>query len=691
MSNHIGLRIFIYLGLLIVGIFLRLSRISTESISLEEYACIANLNVDGVINFISVQRNTYPYGGILFPVLQFLWAQIAGSNIVSLRIFSLLFWVATYILIVIFAHHEENRSRLPKGVSIIISVGLSFSPALIFLGQEARMYMGYIFFSWCAIISLYYFLIKHGSVGWGIVWTVSNICSLWIHHTGIVVWCIGALVVGLMGIFIPSIRRRLFYFAIVHFVVACIWVVWLITIPPQPPQLHQYYLTPTIRNLLEFPFAFNVVRFGGICPADPYLSFYYLPKSLGDFLRFSNKSFNFALIGISYLSIIGLVIGIFQVKVKESKSLLYLLSAFLLLPPLILFLIARVGPPAFTSRYLVFILPIHFFGLGIIAGSAKRFLRFGFIFLVILLLTYQIGYMFSGHWRMDWKGVGETIFKQASSKDLVIIRDPFWSKIFEINCPELALPVSDMYTYEGILEVATVYLSASLREDMLSSAVWVVVPDVYGEGEPVLLSHKDSQKFSISARMFPGEQRIWLYKILLNSIPPREEYSLLLPRLNLIVGRIFELSPEELEEFYRLHRYDHDRTQFHFIRTALVVAEKNKYFTAGELIMSAWDRNPNRILEDYKFFSDMGYYLETNGEDATAYLWEGVKCFLENDFETARSIFLDLSVVFPNDPLTYWLLARVYEKLNDVSKADWFWRKVFICSPILPLGWHLLY
>ncbi|MCX8066100.1 MAG: hypothetical protein N3G21_13185, partial [Candidatus Hydrogenedentes bacterium] len=46
---------------------------------------------------------------------------------------------------------------------------------------------------------------------------------------------------------------------------------------------------------------------------------------------------------------------------------------------------------------------------------------------------------------------------------------------------------------------------------------------------------------------------------------------------------------------------------------------------------------------------------------------------------------------FPNDPLTYWLLARVYEKLNDVSKADWFWRKVFICSPILPLGWHLLY
>lgn len=682
----------ILFGLLLFGIFLRLHRISTESISLEEYACVANLNEDSVLSFISIQRTTYPYGGILFPILQFLWSKFVGSGIVSLRIFSLLFWIATYTLIIMFAYYHEKKSRLPNGVSLVVAIGLSFSPALIFLGQEARMYMCYIFLSWCAIISLYHFSIKPNSSVWGLIWTLSNICLLWTHHAGILVWCVGALITGIMFITTPSIRRNLLYFAGIHLVVALGWLAWLLTIPPQPSELHQYYLPPNMKNLLELPFAFNVVRYGGICPADPYLSFSFLPQQLGEILRVSHKSLNTVVIGFSYLSIIGLGIGFFRSKDKEERNLFIILNTFLLLPPLILFVIAQIGPPVFTSRYLVFVLPLHFFGLGVLVAYAKRIFQISFILAIFLLLLYQIGYMASGPWRMDWKGVGNSILKQASEKDLVLIRDPFWTKIFEVNCPNFTLPLSDMYTYDGILDVAKVYLSTFTDSKEPSPSIWVIVPDVYGEGEPTLLSHTEAQIFSTSIRLFHGEQRIWLYRLQLNSIPPIEEYSLLLTGLDFILKEVSKETPKKIDQFYRIHRYDHDRTQFHLVRTSLALSRIGNYYTAGKLLNLAWNRNPNRIIEDYKLLSEIDSSILTSYLDlGIATLFEGVKCFSEGDFGFTRKLFLDLCSLFPNDPLPYWFLANLSEKSGDKNEADEYWRKVFICSPILPLGWHILY
>ncbi len=557
MSQRIKLNIvsiLTYLSLLVIGVLLRLYRISTESISLEEYACIANLNADSILNFVALQRDTYPFGGIFFPLLQFLWVRLVNNDIVSLRLFSLMFWVATYILIVWFISNEERKSNLPSGVSLLSAIGLCFSPAFIFLGQEARMYMAYVFFAWCSIISFYYLLLQANSSLRGLLWITSNGCLLWTHHIGIVLWCVEVLIAGILFIQKPIFRNSLLLLGIFHLVIAIFWFVWILTIPSQPPQLYQYYIAPSIKNLIEFPFAFNVVGYGGICPADAYLSFNYLPRSIGEILKASHRQFNLVLMIVSSLSVLGFIYSATLRAPEQKKLSLYLLSFFVFSPSL-LFLIARLGPPAFTSRYLVFLVPLHFCGLGILISPARKIFKKAFTLMVCLLLFYQIGYMVSANWRMDWKGVGNTISARGSHNDLIIIRDPFWTKIFEINSPDISIPVSDAYTYGGIIDMAKVYLS-SWWDRGLPVSVWVVVPDVYGEGLPTLMLHIDKSIFSVSVRMFPGEQKIWLYRLSLNSLPPYQPYTTLLSVFTKPLPLLLKQATQRIPQYYKAHRYE---------------------------------------------------------------------------------------------------------------------------------------
>ncbi len=685
-----NINLLLYISLLVIGVFLRLYRISTESISLEEYACIANLNAEGLFKFISLQRHTYPFGGILFPLLQFLWVRFAENNIVSLRVLSILFWVATYILIVGFVHREERKSTLPEGVSVFVAVGLCFSPALIFLGQEARMYMAYVFFAWCSIISLYYLLQKPESYLRCFLWCISNACLLWTHHAGIVLWCVEGLIVGVLFIRKFEVRKYLLLGGVFHFVLVLLWLVWILTIPPQPPELYQYYLPPTIRNLVEFPLAFNIVRYGGICPADAYLSFYYLPQPIGEIVRCSHKALNTLLLIISGFSILGFVAWTAQSIQNGYKLPLYLLILFTL-PPIFLFLIARLGPPVFTSRYLVFLLPFHFCGLGMLISPARKIFRLEFTLIVCLLLFYQIGYMVSAKWRTDWKGVGEVISARAGVNDLIIVWDPFWTKLFEINCPNVGIPVSDVYTYGGIVEIAKVYLS-SLRRDKINASIWVVAPDVHGKGVPTLMSHIENQYFSASVRMLPGELRIWLYKLDLTASPPTRFYTALLPAFTKSLPYLLEEETiEKVRNYYKQHRFDHDRTGFHLVRTGLVLAMNRKFSVAKDLITEAWNKNPNRIVEDCKFFSELVSEDFFENNVSLALFREGLKCYLEKDFTLAVDSFLQISFENPEDPLPYWFLAKAYDNLSNTTQADFFWRGVFNLEPILPIGWHLSY
>ncbi len=690
----------IFFLFLLLGILLRLYRISQESISLEEYACIANLNLPSLLEFIREQRNTYPYDGILFPLLQYCWGKYFGIGIVSLRLFSICFWIAFYLMFWFVLNQLEKQNKLPPQSKIIVAIGITLSPALIFIGQEARMYMAYMFFVWCSFFIFIYMLEKSQNTLYTLLWILVNQLLLWTHHLGIVIWAAEFLLLFLFQIKGNKNIKRILFLAGIHSILLLPWLFWIITIPPQPSELHQYYLKPSLGQLISFPFILNLVGKGAICPIGILNPWQYSYTTFGSFLHHSQTGFEIALIIFSAMGFLGLLYGGIKGILYKTKNHIpcFFISLFVI-PPIVLFIMAQVGPPVFTTRYIVFLIPLHFLGLSYFLQNIRKSLRLFALFFLITSLFYQFGIMTKSAWRMDWKQVGKTITETAGKNDLVIIRNPFWKTIFNINNPDFHIPVVDAYTEEGLTQLTSQYFASIKTRENTKTKVWIVIPDVYGTGLNIFPNILQQYKLPFFVYSFPGEQKIYLYLVTYSdNFIPQKIFTFHINTTKLI-RRLFRDFYNISERFYKQHLYDHDRTHFHFIRTALVLAKHKKYNSADYLLKYAWEQNPNLIIQTYKEFSNAFHFQKecnlllpsSQNTNISSMFWNGVQCFSEEDYEGALTYFSTLTKEYSEEPLFWWFHGNTYDKLGKTETADWSWSQLFHLQPLLPLGWHFIY
>lgn len=687
--------------LLIVGVLLRLYRISQESISLEEYACIANLNLNSVVHFISEQRNTYPYGGILFPLFQYFWGKCFGTEIVSLRLFSVCIWISFYLMFWFVLNKLERQGKLPDGTKIIVSIGITLSPALIFIGQEARMYMAYLFLVWASFF-LFMKVIEDISNNRIIIfWIFVNQMLLWTHHIGIIIWVTELLLLIALQYKKKSHIKKVFFIIVIHSLFSTPWLAWIFTIPPQPGQLHQYYLKPSIQELLSFPFALNIVGKGGICPIGIPYPWQFSSSIFETFLHYSQKGFELSLVLLSVLSLLGLLFGNIRSWIQKSVTfhISFLLLSLFIIPPLSLFLLARVGPPVFTTRYIVFLVPLHFLGIAYLLAQTRKLISRLLIILLIIVLLYPIGIMAQSSWRMDWKGVGKIISRNQGLQDIVIIRDPFWTPIFKLNNKDVSIPVTDAYTEEGLANIVQVYFNSLGPNPGKKTKVWIVIPDVYGTGLNTFPSILNQYGFSFFVHTLPGEQKIYLYQV--SPLQKRVYKNIFTINVDTkkLTRKFFKEASLLTDTFYKQHRYDHDRTGFHFIRCALELARYKKYKQAEHLLNYAWEQNPNQIIQIYEGFSmKVNFEQEcillnhaTAKKNLSSLFWNGIKCFSEHDYEGALPYFSKLTEKYSEEPLFRWFLAQTCDNLSDYPSANWNWFLLFHLEPVLPIGWHFIY
>lgn len=688
------------IALLIVGISLRLYRISQESISLEEYACIANLNIESISHFIHEQRNTYPYGGILFPLLQYFWGKFFGTGIVSLRLFSLSFWTAFYLMFWTALSRLEKQNKLPFGSKVIVAIGLVLSPSLIFIGQEARMYMAYLFFTWLSFFLFIEVVENLSNKKIIFCWIIVNQLLLWNHHIGVIIWATEFLLLLIIQCRNKVLLRKSFFLIAIHTLLLLPWCTWILTIPPQPGELHRYYLKPSLWQLLSFPFILNIVGKGGICPIGVMHPWQYSTTGLGAFLHHSQRGFEFALILFSVLGLLGLIYGYIQTWIKKESfhRVPFLFLSLFIIPPLLLFLLTRLGPPVFTTRYIVFILPLPFIGMGYFLPQTGKVISSFLMVPLVIVLLYPIGIMTQSSWRMDWKGVGKTISENSRAQELVILRDPFWMPIFKLNNKNISTPITDAYTEEGLIELTKTYFMALNDRENKHTKVWIIIPDVYGTGLNTFTMLLKQHGFPFFVQVFPGEQKIYLYQV----SPPQDllqqDIFTVNIEINKLIRKIFKEGNPLTEKFYQQHRYDHDRTLFHFIRCAIELARHKKYKQAGYLLKSAWERNPNLIIQTYEVFSStVNFEREcrlldsANLKNLPVLFWNGVKCFSEYDFAGAIIYFSELVNKYDTEPLFWWFFAQTYENLSQIDEANWGWTILFHLQPVLPLGWHFIY
>ncbi|MGC9054802.1 MAG: hypothetical protein ACP5KS_13075, partial [Candidatus Hydrogenedens sp.] len=363
------------------------------------------------------------------------------------------------------------------------------------------------------------------------------------------------------------------------------------------------------------------------------------------------------------------------------------------------FCLARLGPPVFTTRYIVFLIPLHFIGIAYFLSQSRKWIKWFAIVLLIVVLLYPIGIMSQSSWRMDWKGVGRIISQNQGMHDLVIIRDPFWMPIFRLNNEDISLPVTDAYTEEGLANLTQVYFNSLGTNQIEKTKIWIVIPDVYGTGLNTFPSVLKQYGFYFFVYTLPGEQKIYLYQI--SSLQKLKCENIFTINLDIkkLTRKLFSEASLASGIFYKRHRYDHDRTGFHFVRCAMELARLKKYNQAEYLLKHAWEQNPNQIVQFYEGFSTkvnfekecILLYYATSQEDLSVLFWNGVKCFAEQDYEGAFSYFAQLIKECNKEPLFWWFWGQTCDRLSNVTTANWCWSLLFHLQPVLPIGWHFIY
>jgi len=593
----------------------------------------------------------------------------------------------------------EKQNQLPIGVRVLVGIGIALAPALIFIGQEARMYMAYLFFVWASFFLFLKVLEDPFHIPTVLSWIVVNQMLLWTHHIGIIIWA-----TELLLLFILQVRRGNYLkwalgLITIHGFFLIPWLVWIVTIPPQPGELHRYYLKPSFWQLLTFPFFLNWVGKGGICPIGIARPWQYSMTGWGSFLHYSQSGFEFAMVLLSVLGFLGLLLGsIRSWKERKLSVVLFMLGLFVI-PLFLLFVLARLGPPVFTTRYIVFLLPLHFIGIGFLISQRKKIYFVCLSTLLVIVFLYQIGVMRESAWRMDWKGVGRTIDEYSGPQDLVIVHDPFWTPIFKLNNSNFSVPVTDAYTETGLVDLSRAYFNSLNLQRRKGVNVWLVVPDIFEAGLGNIPEILQKYNLPFFVRVFPGEQKIYLYQISAPTHIVKQNFFTIWIDTKRILMRLFKDDSHRVEMFYKQHRYDPDRTSFHFIRCALELSRQKKYKEAGYLLHYAWEQNPNQLLPFYEYFGktvnfedvcdiSIGVPREVN---VVSLLWKGTECFTQKDYKGAQFYFSKLTNECPDEPLFVWLLAQTYDRLNELENSNWAWVQLFSLQPVLPIGWHFIY
>lgn len=131
--------------------------IFTQSIRLDESQSLwaASHTFGGVLKFIALDVHTP-----LYPIMLHLWLTIFGYNIIAARILSLVFLL--FSLVVLWLILSENVERR---LMIISFVAVTFSPFLVWYGNEARMYTLFMFFT--LLNALFYLrMVSNPTEGW---------------------------------------------------------------------------------------------------------------------------------------------------------------------------------------------------------------------------------------------------------------------------------------------------------------------------------------------------------------------------------------------------------------------------------------------------------------------------------------------------------------------------------------------
>lgn len=639
----------------LAALALRLFLITRESLWWDEYASHVYLNAPSLLDFLRLNRTLDPLTLPVYYVFEYLWTHYVYDSVISLRLMSIGIGLATLPLVYVMG------KRLYGVRAGYVAVALmAVSPVHIHHSQGIRMYVVFIFLA-AALMWSFLRLLERSSMRSWLLHGFVSLLLYWTHPFA----CLAPAVIG--AFLLINCRRRFGLFwrwTCLQIVLFLPTVVYLSSV--------RFWPTDSTSKWIESP---SLASLGADLFFDDISAFHWQFR-LGDFAQ--RLGAGRMALDVAFAALIGMLLLYSGVRyVWRSKDLAMdgardphlLLVIWLLLPPLLLFVLSWIVRPCMFPRYTVHCsIPLYLLLGGAVTSLSRKRLSMALGALLVAGMFLQWLWLQPGPQRTDWRSAGLFLRERAVDGDVVVVESFLWRDVFVHNLKYMAggaLPLPVAAAEKRPLLAAQAVLCAGMLPEYDPSGrkphIWAVIAmDYFDSGVPVEFEHV-LQRFEMPFErwVFPAVRSVFVYRIDALQTPQVRTMADLFAQWEKVSG---EAEPENGD-------LDHNVMQA-FGDLAVELA----LYGHSKMALDILDGVFSKSSFAKQIYGNLYQAIETGGDiisraAAIKYLWDGYG-FRENGQPAyAREAFEKAVALDPDHATANLELGFEYCQLGEYQKA----------------------
>lgn len=408
---HGGHRTWVLLAMILAAALgVRLISLGQEALWYDELMIVQYLDSPNIVQFVrdALPRTPVPPG---FMISEYLWSRVAGTDIAALRVWPLICGIGGLGVLFLIA-----RRLLGPRTALFAVLWLSFLYWHIHYSQEIRYYP---LASLLSLLSMWAFigLVTTPNRKWLALHILFNAAMVWTHP--ITVFLCAAQFAFLL-LFRRNHPRMIAAWTGLHLLIGATLYAFLASLDQEAAFAQAAWINPptvwgrppSVRNLVSM--------FSGVITLTP-------TNSWGERLL-SIEPFTAA--ALMLLHVLLAVFGVRQIlRAPADKATSYALSPrettallllWLVLPPLLVFVVSHAWKPMFVVRYVLFAsIPLYILLAHVLATRPKWIAGAAFA----LLLTHDALFYFPGPTRVPFDRAAQAIQEQSAASPIVYLDD----------------------------------------------------------------------------------------------------------------------------------------------------------------------------------------------------------------------------------------------------------------------------
>ncbi|HDP34329.1 MAG TPA: tetratricopeptide repeat protein [Candidatus Hydrogenedentes bacterium] len=528
----------------LMGVGVRLTHLSSESVWWDEFATVAFLDVSdchqqsphyerwnqqvirrppaNLSDFRAQNRLVDPAAMPLYLGIEYFWNKYVHHSVVSLRLLSVIFGVSVLPLIFLL-----GRKLFNARAGLVSMFCAAMSPIHVQFSKEIRMYSVMTLLA-LALVIIFVCLLQSRQWRWWVLYALVALLLSWTHPFAV-------LLPFTLGVFwvtaYPGDIRRIIAWGALNACVLLPAAVYVLTIQFWGEDTTGGWMRlPTLSELAADIFADDAIGMTYQVNATPTAFSKIFGGDMAAAMLRWRWNVGRVMIAGALATSIGLLFAAYGRDRKGKRETpaartrcdalkrAYLLLLWLVLPPLVLYVVSMCWRPCIMPRYTVHCsLALYLIVGGAVSMISMRVLRVAAVSLVCLFYGYQQLLMIGEPQHPDWYGATALIRERGADNDLVLCHNWLWKRVFAFNLGPTPFVVGYGSSHDILAEQSAFFLSEmqAAADTARLPVVWIAVRTDYFERGPMAeLEHAlGARGLLFEFFEFRGIQHVLAYRV----------------------------------------------------------------------------------------------------------------------------------------------------------------------------------